>query len=1094
MKKLVKIKLINWHIFVNSTIDVKDNCLIFGENGSGKSTLVDAIHYVIDGGKDVKFNTAVNIQSNKGSKRSVESYIRLKTGAEGKSYVRNGNVISHIALEFFDELNKQHSVIGVVFEIAEGTHGKPNETFYHVENASFDDSWFFSEDGKQIFNFKKMSDYLTKNSAKLNNLGNVHKEVCRNIHHALGILSEGDTYSDLLNKAIAFRPIDNVEKFVYDYLMPQKDVDLSNLKSNIRQYREIKQLVENESGKKNILEKISNSGKDFIDAKGELFAVEYVKLNSEKNTNTLNLNTSKNKLNEIELKLKSTQASLSSANEEKDRLTNELFALKNSSENQLYWKNELDIQKYESEKKNTEEKIKQDTSYILNESKIINILGIDIDIKSYIKDHDYNKFMNSLLNYEQYLNEVTKPQLDKNYGVYETRIAKLKENKSKNDELIEKLKRYENDYQTRIDVLCGLIKDEVYKKYNIKDVQVGPLCEFIEIKDEFEDDRNYLEYYLNNRRFDILIRKDLFKFASKVYNDNKDKYGLYSINIVNLADFCDENIEINENSLFNEVDCLTSEASIYLKHLLAKVIKAQSFDNLTFNQDEVIKDGFIYEKSRVTQRTKKAIENPFIGRKSFSKRIEIIEKKNADIENAYNEAKEVFDSIKFKRDTLNKSEIKYLLKFENEYEKLDRINESLSSAYDEKEYLLIANKDLVELDSKIQKIEQDIDKSKAKIEELNITLGELNIKLGSLKADVATLTRNLESIAKEMSVYESNSSFDYLINKFSKSYDGLSIDKLNEKSRTIEVKINILKNDIEKAMNEYNKTYGDDLTASIDSLSSYIDLFNTKIKHNLDSYTSKLTELEQEARRAFEEDYISKIRNNIFSEKEHIDKLNRILKDKPFGTDEDVYEFVISRNKNEDFGKFYDIFDSNRNFTYTDLFSDTLKTQERDALNELFTTLTNEENTPKEEELLRKYIDYRSFMSYDIKIKYKNGEVAYFSKVNNEKSGGETQTPFYVIIAASFEQIAYASTKLNKKQSAASLVILDEAFNNMDEQRIEAMIDYFNSLNVQFLIVVPTQRAPIMMHYMDSGIILIKLKNQAIIQEVSKNELRRENS
>ena len=64
----------------------------------------------------------------------------------------------------------------------------------------------------------------------------------------------------------------------------------------------------------------------------------------------------------------------------------------------------------------------------------------------------------------------------------------------------------------------------------------------------------------------------------------------------------------------------------------------------------------------------------------------------------------------------------------------------------------------------------------------------------------------------------------------------------------------------------------------------------------------------------------------------------------------------------------------------------------------------------------------------------------------------------------------------------------------MDEQRIEAMIDYFNSLNVQFLIVVPTQRAPIMMHYMDSGIILIKLKNQAIIQEVSKNELRRENS
>ena len=44
MKKLTKIKLINWHLYADSTIDVSNNVVICGGNGSGKSTLIDAIH------------------------------------------------------------------------------------------------------------------------------------------------------------------------------------------------------------------------------------------------------------------------------------------------------------------------------------------------------------------------------------------------------------------------------------------------------------------------------------------------------------------------------------------------------------------------------------------------------------------------------------------------------------------------------------------------------------------------------------------------------------------------------------------------------------------------------------------------------------------------------------------------------------------------------------------------------------------------------------------------------------------------------------------------------------------------------------------
>ena len=96
MKKLTKIKLVNWHIFNNHTISLDGNTLITGENGHGKSTLLDAINYVLSGGAG-KFNQAANTNA----KRTIESYVRGKAGIEGKEFIRNDdNIVSHIALEF----------------------------------------------------------------------------------------------------------------------------------------------------------------------------------------------------------------------------------------------------------------------------------------------------------------------------------------------------------------------------------------------------------------------------------------------------------------------------------------------------------------------------------------------------------------------------------------------------------------------------------------------------------------------------------------------------------------------------------------------------------------------------------------------------------------------------------------------------------------------------------------------------------------------------------------------------------------------------------------------------------------------------------
>ena len=104
---------------------------------------------------------------------------------------------------------------------------------------------------------------------------------------------------------------------------------------------------------------------------------------------------------------------------------------------------------------------------------------------------------------------------------------------------------------------------------------------------------------------------------------------------------------------------------------------------------------------------------------------------------------------------------------------------------------------------------------------------------------------------------------------------------------------------------------------------------------------------------------------------------------------------------------------------------------------------------------------------------------SYYSKVCEEKSGGETQTPFYVTVAASFVQL-YSN---NIGGEAAGLVLFDEAFNNMDDERIGGVLEFLRRLPLQLIIAAPPDKIQYIGPAMDEVMLVMTDQKRSYVEE-----------
>ena len=232
----------------------------------------------------------------------------------------------------------------------------------------------------------------------------------------------------------------------------------------------------------------------------------------------------------------------------------------------------------------------------------------------------------------------------------------------------------------------------------------------------------------------------------------------------------------------------------------------------------------------------------------------------------------------------------------------------------------------------------------------------------------------------------------------------LDEDKLNTYRKEFSDKtVDIINKEIESARNYNSKEqqfilpklsyyvthYNPSLSPIIENLNDFIKEYSRLINDDIVTYKEKANEAYITAKASFRQDFIAKLREKIDDGKATLKSLNKKLSQHTFGTDKEVFSFEYGPSKDPEFKEYYRIIESGTSMELSTLLDTVMSLKDEEIMKNLFERISINPNNENEEKLLSTYLDYRSYMSFDIKIVDKDNNISHFSEINKENRGSK---------------------------------------------------------------------------------------------------------
>lgn len=1057
MLTLRRARLINWHFFTDSTVEFGPATLFAGDNGSGKSTIIDALQYalVANIGK-IRFNAAA---TDSRTSRNLLGYCRCRIGSDTLDFLR-GDCLTHVMLEF-EELEKSFCA-GILVEAF--SDGETREHPWILEDGRIEDIQVYDDDTFRpprvfIDGIRELGGRICSTKREYNNrLTHLLKVHRRNVHF--------NPYLESLVRSVNFTPVNSINDFVCSYILEERMVDITAMKENLANYRDAEAEARIMEKKIRDLEEIDEIDGECRRIERQILFQEYFKLRIDVEAWEESIRKIKAEREENGRKLTSLSSLLEENKQRKGRLEaqrQELqFALRTNDQHQLYERLSRDLRGLEEQAQRYRERRDRLESLIKECSAALGrALGGETgsDIEKEIEKTDTERGETDELLAA---------------GGYETR-----ELKERRRELAEELRQLEEGILTYPESTR-----ELRKGLKKRGIRVRIFAELLEIIDPSW--RNAVEGWLDTKRFDCIVPEEDFPEALGVYKKLPPRAG--GAGLPNIAKM--HGTEISAGSLAETVEASIPEARRYMAYLLGDVVRSDEKDLLNHHR-AVTRDCMMYDAHRASRIREDVYSRWYIGEEAKRKRREElsreIEENRVTLEKSLSREAE----LKMRRDVLRGAykTLHQCLELSGAGEALERVLREKEET--EKMLAAIDTDAFKDLQLQITGFSESISQVEEEIEKVSIRFGEarsrsetLSLELSRAEAErqryQAGLTGFLAEYETLIGDFEDYYAERIRTEKKSGGIDYPGIQVRYETSMTgLRTRLENTKRRLTERKNGFNHTFHIYLNTSYES-GEFRETLVTYRDTELPEYREKIRRAREEAERQFREHFVSRLNEYILEARESFKDINYTLNGIRFGQDQ--YRFIMEERPDK--RKILDVIKSAAEINQTDgtLFEVLTSDEEREGIEKLFSAiLENEFDSPEVKEIC----DYREYFQYDIRIKHietvdpTTGKPleSSLAKVLREKSGGETQTPYYVAIAASFYRFYKDEPK------AVRLVLFDEAFNKMDDERIGKMIDFFKKLNMQVVTAVPTEKIESIAPYMDRTNLILRRDYAAFVRD-----------
>lgn len=1046
-KTATKIQLIQWSRFQNVTIRLEGSTLFTGVNGSGKSTVLDAITYLLTG--NTQFNKAA-----KDRDRTVKGYVRGDTKSTGNSrYLRSGEVVSYVAMEFYSPVEQTYLVVGVCMESANEADCK--SSWFICRGAVLEQMNFartergmlhitpknqLSVDGRVL----KASEFLSRDRGV--------EQVLR----ALGLRCDVAKYRAKLLKMMAFNPENNIDQFIQDCVLEPGKVDsLQELREQKRQFEHIRQMYENLKDSKVQLEMVERQTAEYekklrsLQIRELMLVYQQLKeKEAESKTLEAELETLQHKQSDLEQRKEELQQRHQAAFERyRIAENNDVFqgmrdtigALERQAE-----KLDIEIQKYE-------EQLAVVTRLQMQLRDICvwveEYLPVTEEEKTCLcnlaeKGTSEEKKRNTFLRFSQMMKG--QDELFEQDAVHKKdAIAALGMELDQLEEKIKRLKANRIVFPEKVERAKQILQAELKKQGVQSEVKI-----FAELVQEIKlpQWRAAIETFLGRKRFHIIVDgKDCHK-AMEIL----EQKSLHEVQVVITDKLPDA--KVVSGSAAEVLVIPNVFARRYANYLLNGLHLCESLEELhEYPKGGLMKNGMLAKSYAVSYMDIKKTEF-CMGEDAIRHQLKKALETKEDKQSILKQEQKELGLLQKRREQIRKCDWN-----------MEHYRFGAASILEETQYE--KQKKQEEID-RIQKnpdflaVLQEQQDAKKEYENLQASVSVIDTEIGecrNARTDRKNRQKQLSGEIYEVDQEYSRQCMQHLELKrpMMEEYERLMKGKTDSWRAITQKTVNNLRGELQECVKQletaqlsYCKLAEIDINKrGVGYIPFYREEYRNIANIKIEEAHNRLKEQGDRLESAFMNDFVAEINETVREAKKEIDAINRELRQIPFGND--TYKFVMKEKP--DRSVFFRIckrlenyMDSPENYMNSNRDDEEM---ERD-IQEFLSVILEEEDE-------QEYTDYRKYFVYDMDIVSKQGNEEITSELSAKQgsaSNGEKQTPYFIILAASLIQY------YPRQVCCARLAFIDEAFSALSRERIEQMVKYFEENNFQVIYAAPPEK------------------------------------